>query len=76
MRLKFNFNPDWITPSRLARFNSIATLWWLTAGLIITLKYPASILWVAFMSLWANIVSHFAAYIASRAELEAKKGTN
>ncbi len=46
------------------------TLMFLWTGLIIpTLLYwRDSILWVAFMSLYANIVGHWAAYQATRAE--------
>lgn len=35
-----------------------------------------SILWVAFMSLYANIASHWAAYQASKAEMATKKDSN
>ena len=34
----------------------------------ITLKYPESVMWVAFMSQYANFVGHFSGYDASRAE--------
>ncbi len=44
------------------------TLAWALVGGGITLAYPDSIGWVAFMSLYANVVSHWGAYQAARAE--------
>jgi hypothetical protein len=35
------------------------------------LLWPNSVLWVAFMSLYANFVGHFSAWQGSRAEKEA-----
>lgn len=49
-------------------FHKWAAISWATIGLAITLRYPNSILWVAFMSLWANVVAHWSSYQAARAE--------
>jgi hypothetical protein len=56
-----------------------ARLNWALAGLWTLLIAPTllwwrdSVLWVALMSLWANIASHAAAALAARAEQVAEK---
>ena len=50
------------------RFHKWAVLTWATVGTVVTLTFPDSILWVALMSLYANIASHWSAYQAARAE--------
>lgn len=57
-----------VTGKQLARANLAATFVWI--GLIVptVMWWKDSILWVAVMSLWANIVGHYGAYIAARAE--------
>jgi predicted tellurium resistance membrane protein TerC len=52
----------------LVRFNAVATGVWIVLVIPTLLLWRESILWVAFMSLWANAVSHFAAWQAARAE--------
>ena len=50
------------------RFHAAATIVW---GLLIIptlLWWRESILWVALMSIWANVVGHWSAYQAARAE--------
>lgn len=37
------------------------------------LWWRESILWIAFMSLWANVVGHWSAYQAARAEEAAQQ---
>jgi hypothetical protein len=44
------------------------TIFWALAAIPTLLWWRDSILWVAFMSLWANVASHWAAYQASRVE--------
>jgi hypothetical protein len=51
-----------------SRFHFIAMLTWSILGGGITLFYPQSIPWVAFMSLYANIVGHWGAFQAARSE--------
>lgn len=53
---------------RLARVHLTLAAVWVTVGLGITLRFPDSVLWVAVMSLWANVASHLSAYDAARAE--------
>jgi len=38
------------------------------------LWWKESVLWVAIMSLYANVVGHWSAYQGSRAEMEAENG--
>lgn len=44
------------------------TLLWAIAVIPTLLWWRESILWVAFMSLYANVVGHWSAYQAARAE--------
>jgi hypothetical protein len=62
-----------MSPGRAAAVHySMASLWALL--LVPTLIWwPNSVLWVAFMSLYANFVGHLSAAKASRAEQEAEK---
>jgi hypothetical protein len=61
-----------LTPRRVAQLHySMAGVWVLL--LVPTLLWwPNSVLWVAFMSLYANFVGHLSAAKASRAEQEAE----
>ena len=53
---------------RARRLHMILTILW-SIALVPTLFWlRESILWVAFMSLYANIVGHWSAYQAARAE--------
>jgi hypothetical protein len=45
---------------------------WLTLVVPTVLLWKQSVLWVAFMSLYANFVGHLSAAKASRAEVEAE----
>lgn len=60
----------------LIRSNLYLTFLWVVLVLPTLLWWKDSILWVAMMSLWANIASHFAAYIAARSEQTQKEGHN
>lgn len=53
---------------RLARWNLALAVVWAVAVIPTLVWWKNSILWVAFMSLWANVASHLAAWIAARAE--------
>ena len=52
----------------LRRLHLVATLMWLTLVVPTVLWWRDSILWVALMSVWANVVGHWSAWQASRAE--------
>jgi len=53
------------------RFHGIATLVWAALITPTVILWHSSILWVALMSVWANMATHFGAYQASRAEVKA-----
>lgn len=57
-----------ITGTHLRRFHLAATLTWLALVVPTILWWRQSILWVALMSVWANVASHWSAWQATRAE--------
>ena len=57
-------------------FNFGLTLVWLLLIIPTMVWWKDSILWVAMMSIWANVASHFTGYIAGRSAVQAKKGHN
>lgn len=61
-----------MTAGRLATFHMWATLVWLALITPTLLWWRESILWVALMSVWANVASHFGAWQAARAEVAAE----
>jgi hypothetical protein len=54
--------------SFLVKFHFVMMIVWLLLGIPTVLVWKQSILWVAFMSLYANFVGHFGAWDAARAE--------
>lgn len=48
--------------------NLALAVFWIIAVIPTALWWKESILWVAIMSLWANVASHFAAWLAAKAE--------
>lgn len=52
----------------MRRLHLILTVGWGLAAIPTLVWWRESILWVAFMSLYANVASHWSAYQASRAE--------
>lgn len=56
--------------------NLYLTILWLLLIFPTLLWWKDSILWVALMSIWANVASHFAAYIAARFEEQQQQGHN
>jgi hypothetical protein len=61
-------DPD---PRRLARFHFAMMIVWGLLAIPTVLLWKQSILWVAFMSLYANFVGHFSGWDAARAEEKA-----
>lgn len=61
---------------RLARFNLIFTFVWVVLAVPSLLFWKDSILWVIVISLWANIVGHFSAYLAAHSEAAQEQGYN
>lgn len=60
-------------PDTLVAFHLLAMVVWALLAVPTVLFWKQSILWVAFMSLYANFVGHFSAMDAARAAVEAKK---
>jgi hypothetical protein len=56
------------SPGFQKRFHACATLTWLTLAIPTVIVWKDSILWVALMSVWANIAAHWAAYQGAAAE--------
>ncbi len=52
-----------------ARFHLAATLAWMVLAVPTVLAWRDSILWVALMSVWANVAAHWAAFEAAREDL-------
>lgn len=52
----------------LRKFHAAATLTWMLLLVPTLLWWKDSILWVAIMSIWANVASHWSGYQAARAE--------
>jgi hypothetical protein len=55
-------------PRSLVRFHLAMMIAWAGAAIPTVLWWNQSILWVAFMSLYANFVGHFSGWDAARAE--------
>lgn len=57
----------------LRRFHAAATVGWLLLIAPTLIWWKESILWIALMSIWANVASHFGAFQATRAEEESSE---
>jgi len=57
-----------LTAGQLRTFNLWATFAWLGLVLPTVLWWGQSVMWVALMSVWANVASHFSAWMGARAE--------
>lgn len=64
------------TAEKLAKFNLYMTLAWVILTFPSVVWWKNSLLWVIVISLWANIVGHFSAYIAARSERAQETGNN
>jgi hypothetical protein len=58
-----------LSPETLAKLHVAAMVFWVLVTPV-TMKFPESVLWVAFMSQYANFVGHFASYDGARGERE------
>jgi hypothetical protein len=58
-----------IQAKSLVRFNKYATFAWILLIMPTLFWWKSSILWIGLMSIWANIVGHFSAWIAARSEV-------
>jgi hypothetical protein len=52
----------------LRRVHAVLTVVWLLLVIPTVVWWHSSILWVALMSVWANVASHFSGWQAARAE--------
>lgn len=57
-----------LTATHLRRFNGVATLVWLALVIPTVLFWRESILWIAIMSVWANVAASFGAWASFRTE--------
>ena len=55
-------------PALLRAFHGWATVLWIVIGVPVTIVYRDSILWIGIMSVWSNVVGHWGAWQAARAE--------
>lgn len=55
-------------PRVTGRFHACATFAWLVLVVPTLLLWRDSVLWVALMSVWANVAGHWSAWQATRAE--------
>lgn len=60
-----------ISPSVMRKFHAAAVVVWVLLIPPTLFWWKESILWVAMMSIWANIASHWSAFQATGAEQEA-----
>ena len=60
-------------PRTLAKFHLMMMFAWGLLAIPTVLLWKESILWVAFMSLYANFVGHFSGWDAARAEKKAEE---
>lgn len=56
-------------PRVIRTINFWATCFWLMLIVPTVFYWSRSILWVALLSIWANVISHYTAYLSSRVEV-------
>jgi hypothetical protein len=57
-----------MTADRWCQFHKFMVIVWIVLAVPTVLWWKESILWVAFLSLYANAATHFSAWQAARAE--------
>jgi len=62
----------WAAPKFIRRMNFWATIIWLALIYPTIVVWNKSILWVGFLSVWANFISHYTAWVAARVEVRAQ----
>ena len=60
------------SPKFLRQMHGYLTLFWVAALFVTVGWWRDSILWVALMSVWANIAGHWSAWQAVNAEIQTK----
>lgn len=61
---------------RLKLFSLVGTFIWIALVIPSLLFWKDSILWVIVISIYANVVGHFSAYLAARGEVAQEQGHN
>lgn len=65
---------DWLNkPVTIRRFNFWFVIVWLALVIPTVVFWRASVLWVAILSIWANVISHYTAYLAARVEVREER---
>ena len=62
------------TPKFLVKLHLVMMVVWAVALIPTLLWWRESILWIAFLSLYANWIGHFSAWDAARAEMKVDNG--
>jgi len=57
------------SPKTIRNINGAFSLVWLALVIPTVTVWNKSILWVGFLSVWANFISHYTAYLAGRVEV-------
>lgn len=70
MRLKFKISV------KARRFHQVMMCVWVALLIPTIVVWSESILWLAFMSLYANFVGHWSAYQGARAEASSSESDN
>jgi hypothetical protein len=68
---------NWLGQTRnLRHIHATLVLLWAASIVPTLLWWRESVLWVALMSVWANLAAHFSAWQAARAEQSSERGTD
>lgn len=60
-------------PAIVRRINGWFTMLWLVLVYPTVAYWHSSVLWVAILSIWANVVSHYTAWLEARVEVRAER---
>lgn len=63
-------------PRILLRFHATATSIWILMIIPTLIWWSESVLWIALMSVWANIAGHWSAWQAARVEVKKDHDTH
>jgi|SRR5579859_1676486 len=60
------------SPRFIRKLNLTFTIVWFTLIIPTLTVWTHSVLWVAILSIWANVISHYTAWVAARVEVRAQ----
>lgn len=63
----------WTHPPIIRRINAYATGFWCLMAIPCIVLWRSSVLFVAIISLWANVISHYTAWVAADADVRAER---